>query len=97
MGAPDGQRHAPRRARERFGLDLDNRDFAKIRGIIRAGWGPDCRPLAVSTHDDRRVIYAVWYRERWLPVVFNEREGYVISFLPPEYLWQYRHVLTKGA
>jgi hypothetical protein len=96
MAAPvEVRAHAVVRARERYGLEFDNRDLAAIRAIIRAGWGPDCKPLAVSAHDDRRVIYAVWYRCRWLPVVFQERDGYVISFLPAEFLWRYRHVLLR--
>ena len=71
--------HAKRRARERYGLELNRFDRKEIVGIIQVGMSElECRT------SNAYKVHLVKYKDRLLRVVYDSRRKTICTFLPPK-------------
>jgi len=77
----DARRHAIRRAKERYGLELGLHDLERISALIRDG----CAML-VDSQSHTRKFYVVRHQGEYLPVVYGAKIRTLHTFLPQEVL-----------
>ena len=82
--------HAARRADERH--DLGPEEVASIESMVR-GNHPDARPLRTDADHPDRLLYAVKWAGRWVPVVYDTLTASVVTFLPGHAIDRYRNVI----
>ena len=71
-------RHARRRAKQRYGLDLSTDQLRAIANRIKDG-----RASLLRSCSNRVGIYQVPYQQQLLVVAYDRKRGQVSSFLPP--------------
>lgn len=77
----DAMRHAIRRAKERYGLELGQHDLERISALIRDGCA-----LLVDDQSHTRKFYVVRHEGEYLPVVYGAKIRTLHTFLPQEVL-----------
>ena len=85
-------RHAAGRALERYGVPLSVADVAHAGKRIRRGCHTAVPVRPDRKHPDRRY-YLVLVKGVWLPVVFDEKTGTVVTVLPQCVRDEYRHMI----
>ena len=79
-----GEHHARRRAGERYGYDLTERDerrlCAKLASQVKEPT-PDCVRLQIQS--DGRERWLVWHKAEWMALIFAPETGAIVTFLPP--------------
>jgi hypothetical protein len=86
--------HAKLRARERFGIELTDRDIAGIIARIERR----SRDVVPLRHNSRSVFlrhFAVLHDDRWLPIIYNAERRHLITVLPRSELWEYQETLGR--
>jgi hypothetical protein len=90
---PGNRHHVRRRALERYGVAPPDAVLDRIEAAIRSGSAeaaPDPEVIPVpGFRDPRRSLYAVRFAWRWLPVLWDEIGGCLITILPPHVLDRY--------
>ena len=71
--------HAKRRAKERFGLDLNKRDLLCIRDLIQSG-----QAQFVERQTLDRTLWAVTWQDKILHVVYSKRHKSIVTVLYPK-------------
>lgn len=89
-------KHAAGRALERYGVRLSLEDVAHAGRRIRRGCHTAVPLRPDRRHPDRRY-YFVLVKGAWLPVVFDERTGTVVTVLPQCVRDEYLHVIPAPA
>lgn len=74
------RKHAKRRARERYGLDLTSHDFQMIINAIRKR-----KSIPIKRQSCRISHHMVLYKRRWLRVVYDKNRRQIVTFLPNEF------------
>lgn len=85
--------HAQRRCRERYGLTLGTKAYDDLCGKLQDG-GADC--VFLEKQSNRISLFAVWYEDEWVPVVYDKIRHTIATFLPKEALDQYKHKLVRS-
>ncbi len=88
------QRHSALRGAERYGLEIDAKEYAALSakiGFHGATQAADCVKLCPA--EAGRVKWAIWYKAEWIPVVFDPAQGRIVTILPPRELRKFRHKL----
>jgi hypothetical protein len=78
--------HTRKRARQRYGLHLVRDDLEQIVGQIQRREDA----YRVMDQSNRKSHWLVWYRERWLPVVYDRGRHAIVTVLPQSVLAEYR-------
>lgn len=73
-------KHARRRARERYDLNLDPSEVACIVNKILRG-----ESVVLARQSVRVSIHQVHYKDRWLIAVYDRKRRQIASFLPDDY------------
>jgi hypothetical protein len=71
------QNHTIQRAKERYGLRLDDRAIREIIGIIQNGNGH-----LIEKQSNRVSVYIVYFREKYLRIVYDHNRSNLVTFLP---------------
>lgn len=90
--ALSNQIHAIRRAQERYGLDSN--DAREIESRVRSGVSPECIMLRPDNKYKNRSLWAIKYKNRWIPVTFDSSTNTIVSFLPEDALFRYQEFLS---
>jgi predicted HTH domain antitoxin len=69
--------HAKRRAKERYGIELNASSYEEINNIIRTGNAKLLKKQSLT-----RKLYEVRYRGILLKVAYDKARGQVVTFLP---------------
>lgn len=88
--------HARKRARERYGLYFTEEDLCTIRRCLRRKSHPagkvkredvtnpeELMVIRIRKESSCKILYAIWYQEKWIPFVYSFRLGEIITVLPP--------------
>jgi hypothetical protein len=78
-------RHARRRARERYGLDLQDHEVRGLANRIKRG-----AARFIAKQSNTKSIFEIDAFGKTLPVVYNKAKGVIATFLPRDYIW-YEH------
>lgn len=70
--------HAIQRAKQRYGVQLDNNEYAYLNARIRKQKCP-----RVADLPDRRAAYRIEFKGRFMLAVYSHHEHQLITFLPP--------------
>lgn len=73
-------KHARRRARERYDLNLDPSEVACIVNKIVRG-----ESIVLARQSVRVSVHQVFYKDRWLIAVYDRKRRQIASFLPDDY------------
>jgi hypothetical protein len=80
------ERHSFVRSEERFDIGLTQNEqqeiIKKIKDIRHKMIQRDIDIVVLKKQSDTRTLYAVFYGERWLPVVYSVRFDCLITVLP---------------
>lgn len=73
------QKHAHKRGLQRFGLSVTSKENDEICKIIQRGGKCDC---FLYRESNRITIRAVYYKNQWLPVVYDSVYKVIVTILP---------------
>lgn len=69
--------HARRRARERYGLNLSNKDITQIVRSIRSGGS-----ISTTKQTNTRTLHVIIYDGQEMRVIYDNKRHNVCTFLP---------------
>lgn len=77
-------RHSHKRLRERFGISLSNEELRELGEQIRKKDEARFKGKAVffDTQSLRVTRWFVWFRDRWIPIVYDKNRKVIITALP---------------
>lgn len=86
--------HSARRGAERYGFELDNKEYAalSVQIAFHELTGEDGY-VRLSNAGGGREKWAVWFKGEWIPVVFDTLEGRIVTLLPGHELRRFRYKL----
>lgn len=73
------KRHFKRRAKERYGLDINQKDLKRIIRMIQKG-----RCEILEKQSNRVTVYEVNYKGERMPVAYDHNRGVPITALPQD-------------
>jgi hypothetical protein len=77
-------KHAKRRARERYGLEINRRDRQELIARIMNGDGKFIPSRQLNRNNKNRRMWQIHYRGKDLLVIFDQRVKALVTFLPIE-------------
>ena len=84
------RRHAQVRAEQRFGLGMSQVQYEALCLRIKNGYVKDDKGIVVLEKQSIRVvIMAIFYKNEWLPIVWDKNRKAISTFLPREALNPY--------
>ena len=69
--------HAIRRARERYGIDLNRDQYTALCASLRKGAG-----IFLGRQSNRLTVWRLVVAERACNVVYDKQRGTIVTFLP---------------
>jgi len=72
--------HATRRAKQRYGLELDKSDIDKIINLIQNRGAVETKKLT-----NARTLHVIQYKEQELKVIYDKKRHNVCTFMPIEW------------
>ena len=72
--------HARRRCKQRFGFKMSACQYEKLCNQIKQGINAYC--ICVQKGEKNRTIWAVWFQQCWLPVVYDKKVQVIVTVLP---------------
>lgn len=85
--------HATRRARQRYGISLKQHDYTDLCRVLTKGNSQDC--VFLQKQSNRVTFWAVFYEDKWLPVVYDKLRKRIATVLPPEALLPFKDKLPQ--
>jgi len=84
-------KHAKLRAGERYGIELKPNAYQTLLMMI---WKPVKGKSAFLKRQSNRVtLWALFYEDQWLPVVYDSIRKTIVTILPAKVLKQYTRLL----
>ena len=85
------KQHVKQSALQNYGINLGSETRRILINKIENNNGSS---RLLEQTSDTKFLYAVFYEERWIPVIYDERAKDIITFLPPEDLVPYHERLS---
>lgn len=83
------KKHAKRRAKSRFGLDLNQNQYLEM--VKRIQNNVDC--VFLEKQSNRVSFFALKNEGVWLPIIYDKERKTIVTILPAEALEPYRAYL----
>lgn len=82
------ERHAQQRARSRYGLNGEQFQaiHKHVRQQMRTNQFGAEHGLIVLERQNSDIVFAVYFEDKWIPIVYNRNHKVLVTFLPAEAL-----------
>lgn len=78
------RQHAIERARERYGLYIDNSLYDDIRALCWRGIQERTSKVKVLGRQEKHVwVLKLWFLQEWVLLIFDSETQQIRTFLPP--------------
>jgi len=77
--------HSHRRAMQRYGLNYGPRTRSMLIGLIQ-----NDNAVFLESFSNARKSFAVYYENQWYPVIYDNKQHEIVTFLPSGYLLKYQ-------
>jgi hypothetical protein len=86
--------HACRRASERYGFEMTQEDYEKLRRRMIEQFRDQTGIVFLSKQTKGRSRFAVWHGCEWIPLVYDKKLKNIVTFLPKRCLLAHKDKLA---